>query len=150
LTQEGVALHSMGRRVEFPIWKTIEFKGRLNTPRKGLSSKPFNLPLRICWSSSISFLVLSQISYYEDVLGSQLSDLLIQFSKPLTFHDPFLKWIEHFPQRMTWHDFIPPTCLHELEFMVSDDMIHSLTHAIFVLNLCTRRNCWSKEGSHTR
>jgi hypothetical protein len=121
--------------IEFPIEKTLEFKGSLNTPRKGLSSKPFNLPLRICRSSSRSFSILSQISDYEDVLDSHLSNLLSQFSEPLTFHDPFLKWIEHFPQRMTWHDFIPPTHLHELYFMVSNDMIHSLTHVIFVLNL---------------
>jgi hypothetical protein len=121
--------------IEFPLRQTLEFKGRLNTSRKSLSSQPLNLPLRVCQSSSRSLSILSQASDYEDVLGSQLSDLLSQFSEPLTFHDPFLKWIEHFPQRMTWHDFIPPTRLHELDFMVSDDTIHSLTHVIFVLNL---------------
>jgi hypothetical protein len=34
---------------------------------------------------------------------------------------------------MTWHDFIPPTHFYELDYMVSDDTIHSLTHVIFVL-----------------
>jgi hypothetical protein len=107
--------------IEFPIEKTLEFKGSLNTPRKGLSSKPFNLRI---------FGHLLEISDYEDILDSHLSNLLSQFFEALTFHDTFLKWIEHFPQRM-----IPPTHLHELYFMVSDDMIHSLTHVIFVLNL---------------
>jgi hypothetical protein len=121
--------------IEFPLRQTLEFKGRLNTSRKSLSSQPFNLPLRICQSSSRSLSIPSRVSDYEDVLGSQLSDFMSQFSEPLTFHDPFLKWIEHFPQRVTWHDFIPPTCLHELDFMVSDDTIHSLTYVIFLLNL---------------
>jgi hypothetical protein len=77
----------------------------------------------------------SLASECEDVLGSQFADLLIQCSEPLTFHDPFLKWIEQFPQRLTWHDFIPPTRLHEIDFVISDDTIYSLTHVIFVLNL---------------
>jgi hypothetical protein len=121
--------------IEFPLRQTLEFKGRLNTSRKSLSSQPFNLPLRVCQSSSRSLSIPSRVSDYEDILGSQLSDLMSQFSEPLTFRDPFLKWIEHFPQRVTWHDFNPPTRLHELDFMVSNDTMHSLTHVIFVLNL---------------
>jgi hypothetical protein len=121
--------------IEFPLGQTLESKGWLNTSRISLSSQFFNFPLRVCQSSTRSLSIPSQVSDYENVLGSQLADLLSQFSEPLTFHDPFLKWIEHFPQRMTWHDFIPPTRLHELDFMISDDTIHSLTHVIFVLNL---------------
>jgi hypothetical protein len=121
--------------IDFPLRQALEFKGRLNTSRKSFSSQPFNLPLRVCQSSSRSLSIPSRVSDCEDVLGSQFSDPMSQFSEPLTFHDPFLKWIEHFPQKMTWHDFIPPTHLHELDFMVSDDTMHSLTHVIFVLNL---------------
>jgi hypothetical protein len=58
-----------------------------------------------------------------------------QFSEPFDFHDAFLKWIEHFLHIMNWNDFIPPTCLHELDFMTFDDTIHFTTHVIFVLNL---------------
>jgi hypothetical protein len=121
--------------IELPLGQTVESKGWLNTSRISLSSQPFNLPLAIWQSSSKSLSIPSRISDYEDVLGSDLSDLMSQFSEPLTFHDPFLKWIEHFPQRLTWHVFIPPTRLHELDFMISDDTIYSLTHVIFVLNL---------------
>jgi hypothetical protein len=121
--------------IEFPLGQTLESKGWLNTSRMSLSSQFFNFPLRVCQSSTRSLSIPSQTSDYENVLGNQLADLLRQFSEPLTFYDPFLKWIEHSPQRMTYHDFIPPTRLHELDFMVSDDMIHSLTHVIFVLNL---------------
>jgi hypothetical protein len=77
----------------------------------------------------------SRISDHEDVLGSQLADLLSRCSEPLTFHDPFLRWIEHFLEILTWHDFIPPTRLHELDFMIFDDTIDYLTHVILVLNL---------------
>jgi hypothetical protein len=68
-------------------------------------------------------------------LSSQLAGPLSQFSQPSTLHDPFLEWIEYLPQRLTWKDFIPTTRLHELDFMISDDMIYALTHVIFVLDL---------------
>jgi len=58
--------------IEFPLRQTLEFKGRLNTSRKSLSSHPFNLPLRVCQSSSRSLSIPSRISGYEDVLGNQL------------------------------------------------------------------------------
>jgi hypothetical protein len=53
----------------------------------------------------------------------------------MIFHDPFLRWIEHFPKSVTWHNFVPPSYLHELEFTISDDTIHFLTHVTFVLDL---------------
>jgi hypothetical protein len=87
--------------IKFPLRLTLEFKGRLNTSRRSLSSKSFSLALRVCQSSSRSLPILSQASDCEDVQGSRLSDLLSQSFEPLTFHDPFLKWIEHFPGRMT-------------------------------------------------
>jgi hypothetical protein len=121
--------------IEFPLRQTLEFKGRLKIPRKGLSSKPFNHPLSVCQSSSRSMSIFPQVSDCEDVIGSHPSDLLSQFSEPLTFHDPFLKWIEKFPQRVTWNDFILHTRLHELYFIISNDTIYSLTHVIFVLDL---------------
>ena len=74
-------------------------------------------------------------SDHEDVLGSQFAGPLSQIFKPCIFHDPFLKRIEYFSQKWTWHDFIPPTRLHELDFEIPDDMIYVLTHDIFVLDL---------------
>jgi hypothetical protein len=53
----------------------------------------------------------------------------------LIFYDPFLRWIEHFPESVTWHNFVHFSHLHEPEFMISDDTIHFLTHFIFVVNL---------------
>jgi hypothetical protein len=120
---------------EFPLGQTLESKGWLNITSLSVSSQFFNYPLRICQSSNTSLSIPSQTSQYENVLGSQCADLLSQCSEPWTFLDPFLKWIEYFPQRWTWQDFIPPTRLHELDFEISDDMIYILTHDIFVLDL---------------
>jgi hypothetical protein len=66
---------------------------------------------------------------------TQCADFLSQCYEPWTFLDPFLKWIEYFPQRWTWQDFMPPTRLHELDFEISNNMIYILTHDIFVLDL---------------
>jgi hypothetical protein len=121
--------------IEFPLKQTRESKSWLKTTSLSLSSQFFKFPLRVCKSSSRSLSIPSRASECEDILGSQFSDLLSQCSEPWTFHDPFLKWIEYFPRRLTWHDFIPPTRLHELDFMVSNDMIYILTHVIFVLDL---------------
>jgi hypothetical protein len=116
--------------VEFPPWKTLEFKGWLGNAS---SSRFFNFPLIICQSSTKILSILSLES--EDVLGNQSTGPLSLFSKPCTFHDPFLDRIEYFSQRWTWQDFIPPTYLHELDFEIPDDVIYVLTHDIFVLDL---------------
>jgi len=121
--------------IKFPLRQTLEFKGRLNTSRISLSSQSFSLPLRTYQSPSRFLLFPSETSDCEDFQGSQPSNSLSQSIEPLTFHDPFLRWIEHSPESMTWHDFVPPSHLHELDFMIFDDTIHSLTHVIFVLNL---------------
>jgi hypothetical protein len=113
----------------------LEFKGRLNALRRSLLSRSFNLPLRSFQSSFRFLLVPSQTSGNDYVQGSQPSDSLSQLLEPLTFHDPFLRWIEHFPRSVTWHNFVPPSHLHELDFTISYDMMHALTHVIFVLNL---------------
>jgi hypothetical protein len=113
----------------------LEFKGRLNISRINLLSQSFSLNLRNCQSSSRFLLVPSQTSGCEDVQGSQPLDSLSQSFEPLIFHDPFLRWIEHFPKSVIWHNFFLPSCLHELEFTISDDAIHFLTHIIFVLDL---------------
>jgi hypothetical protein len=107
--------------LEFSPGKSLllEFKGRLNTLRRSLLSQSFNLPLRNCQSSSRFLLVPSQTSGCEDVQGSQPSDSLSQSFEPLIFHDPFLRWIEHFPRSVTWHNFVPPSRLHELDFTIS-------------------------------
>jgi hypothetical protein len=115
--------------------QTLDSKGWLNTTSLSLLPQFFDFPLEVCQSSIRSLSIPPRASEREDVLGSQFADLLSQCFEPLTFHDPFLKWIEHFPQRLTWHDFIPPTHLHELDFVISDDTIYSLTHDSFVLNL---------------
>jgi hypothetical protein len=113
----------------------LELKGRLNTSRRILLSQFSILPLRNCQSSPRFLLVPSQTSDCEDIQGSQPSDSLSQSIEPLIFHYPFLIRIEHFPKGVNWHDFVPPTRLHELEFTISYDTIHFLTHVIFVLNL---------------
>jgi hypothetical protein len=104
----------------------------LKTTSSSLSSQCFNFPLRACQRPNR---FLSIPLECEDILGSQFAELLCQSSEPWTFHDPFLKWIKYFSFRLTWHGFIPPTHLHELDFVISDDMIYILTHDIFVLDL---------------
>jgi hypothetical protein len=113
----------------------LDFRGRLSTSRRSLLSQFSSFPLRNCRSSFRFLLIPSQASSCEDVRGSQHSDSLSRSFEPLTFHDPFLRWIEHFPESMTWHHFFPPTRLHELDLTISNDTIHFLTRVIFVLNL---------------
>jgi hypothetical protein len=123
--------------LEFSLGKSLllEFKGRLNTLRRSLLYHSFSFPLEIFQSSSRFLLVLSQTLGCDDIQGSQPSDSLSQSFEPLIFHDPFLRWIEHFPRSVTWNNFVPPSCLHELDFTISNDVIHALTHVIYVLNL---------------
>jgi hypothetical protein len=121
--------------IEFSLKKTQESKGWLKTTDFSLSSHFFNFPLRVFQSSARSLSIPSQASEREDVLGSQFADLLSQYSEPWTFHDSFLKWIECFPQKLTWHDFFPPTHLHELDLTTSIDTMNFLTHGFFVLDL---------------
>jgi hypothetical protein len=118
--------------VEFPFRQTLNSKGWLGTV---CFSQFFNFPFLVCQSSARPLSIPSLTSGREDVLDNQFAGPLSQFSKPCIFHDPFLKWIEYFPQRWTWQDFIPPTRLHELDSDFSDDMIYIVTHDIFVLDL---------------
>jgi hypothetical protein len=103
--------------VEFPLRQALNSRVWLNTASLSKSSQFFNFPLVVCQSSTRSLLIPSLTSEHEDALGSQFAGPLSQFSEPCISHDPFLKWIEYFPQRCTWQDFIPPTRLHELDFM---------------------------------
>jgi hypothetical protein len=121
--------------VEFPLRQTLDSKGWLGTASLSQLSEFFDFPLIACQSSVRSLSIPSLTSEHEDVLGSQFVGPLSQFSEPCIFHDLFLKWIEYFPQRWTWQDFIPPTHLHELDFEIYDDMIYIITHDIFVLDL---------------
>jgi hypothetical protein len=121
--------------VEFPPRQTLDSKGWLGTASLSQLSQFFNFPLIVFQSSARSLSTPSLTSEREDVLGSQFAGPFGQFSEPCIFHDPFLKWIEYFPQRWTWQDFIPPTRLHELDFEIPDEMIYILTHDIFVLDL---------------
>jgi hypothetical protein len=113
----------------------LDFRGKLSTSRRSLFSQYSSFPLRNCQSSFQLLLNPSQALSREDVQGSQHSDSSSQSPEPLTFHDPFLRWIEHSPESMYWDHFFPPTRLHELDFEISDDMIYVLTHDIFVLDL---------------
>jgi hypothetical protein len=135
-----VTKDAVGKHVPFPKFSLgqsllLEFKGRMNTLRKSLLSQSFSFPLKNFQSSSRFLLVPSQTSGCDDVQGSQPSYSLSQSFEPLIFHDSFLRWIEHFPRSVTWHNFVPPSRLHELDFTISYDMIYALTHVIFVLDL---------------
>jgi hypothetical protein len=134
VTKDAVGEHvscfkfSLGKK--FPL----EFKRRLNALRS-LLSQSFNFPLRSCQLTSKFLLIPSHTPGSDNVQGSQPSDSLSQPFQSLTSHDPFLRWIDHFSGRVTWHDFVPPSCLHELDFTISYNMMHALTHVIFVLDL---------------
>jgi hypothetical protein len=121
--------------IKFPLMQTLKFKARLNTSRRNMKPQSFNLRLRTSQSPFRFLLFPSQTIDCENFQGSQPSNSLSQSIGPLTFHDPCMRWIEHSPESMTWHDFVPPSRLHDLDFMISDDIVHSLTHVIFVLNL---------------
>jgi hypothetical protein len=112
----------------------LESKGRLNTLKRSLLCQYFNLPLRNYQSSSRFLLIPSHTSYCEDIQGNQPTYSLSQSIEPFIFHDPFLKWIEHFTKGVNLHDFFPPSRLHELDFTIYDDTIHFPTHVIFVLD----------------
>jgi hypothetical protein len=118
--------------VDIPFKQTLISKGWLGTV---CFSQFFDFPFLVCQSSTRSLSIPSLTSEHEDVLGSQFIGPFVQLYEPCIFHDPFLKWIEYFPQRWNWQDFIPPTRLHELDFDFFDDKIYIVTHDIFVLEL---------------
>jgi hypothetical protein len=113
----------------------VDFRGKLSASRRSPLSQCSNLPFRNGQSSFQFFLIPPRTSSCEDVQGSQHSDSSSQSPETLTFHNPFLRWIKHSPDSMHWDHFFPPTCLHELDFDISDDMIYILTHDICVLDL---------------
>jgi hypothetical protein len=121
---------------KFPLGKKfmLEFKGRLNALRS-LLSQSFSFPLRSCQFPSKFVLIPSQTPGSDDIQGSQPSNALSHPFESLTSHYPFLIWINHFSGRMTWHDFVPPSRLHELYFTTSYDVMHALINVCFVLNL---------------
>jgi hypothetical protein len=136
--------------LKFSLGKSLllEFKGRFSTLRISLISHSFSFPLNNFQSSSWFLLIPSQTSGCDDVHGSQPSDPLSQYFEPLIFHDPFLRWIENFPRSVTWHNCFPPSRLHELDFTISYDVIHALTHVIFVLNLSFFWFMMNNRGRH--
>jgi hypothetical protein len=83
---------------------------------------------------SIKFLSILSLAH-ENTLGNQFTNPLSCPAEPSMFHDPFSDRIEYSSQRWTWHDFIPPTRLHELDSDFSDDMMYMLTHDMFVLDV---------------
>jgi hypothetical protein len=120
-----------------PVRKNLilDFRGKLSASRRSVLSQFSNLPFRNGQSSFQFLLIPPRASIYEDVQGSQLSYSSSQSPESLTFHNPFLRRIEHSPESMHWDHFFPPTHLHELDFEISNDMIYILTHDIFVLDL---------------
>jgi hypothetical protein len=118
--------------VEFPPGQALDSKGWLGNAS---SNQFFNFPLIVFQSSTKYLSFPSLILEPEDALGNQFTGPLSRFSEPCSFHDPFLDRIEYFSQRWTWHDFLPPTRLHDLDSDFSDDMIYIMTHDIFVLDL---------------
>jgi hypothetical protein len=36
---------------------------------------------------------------------------------------------------MTWHNLVPPSCLHDLDFMINYEKMHVLYHDLFVFEL---------------
>jgi hypothetical protein len=118
--------------VEFPFRKTLSSKCWLGIV---CLSQFLNFPFLVYQSSTRPLSIPSLPSGRQDVLGNQFAGPLSHFSEPCNFHDPFLKWIEYFPQRWTWQDFTPPTCLHELDSDFFDNVIYIVTHDIFVLDL---------------
>jgi hypothetical protein len=113
----------------------LDFWEKLSASRRSLLSPCSNLHFRNGQSSFQFLLIPPRASSCEDVQGSQHSDSSSQSPEPLTFHNPLLRWINHFPESMHWDQFFPPTCLHELDFEISNDMMYILTHVIFVLEL---------------
>ena len=112
----------------------LDFRGKLSASRRSLLSQFSNLPFRNGQSSFQFLLIPPRASSCEDFQGSQHLDSSSQSPEPLTFHNPFLRWIKHSPESMHWDHFFPPTRLHELDFEISNDMIYILTHDIFVLD----------------
>jgi hypothetical protein len=134
VTKDAVGEHvscfkfSLGKKI------SLEFKGTLNALRT-LLSQYFSFPLRSCQFPSKFLLIPSQTPGSDDIQGNQPSDSLSHPFESLTSHDPFLRWIDHLYGRVAWHDFVPPSHLHELGFTISYDIMHALTHVYFVLNL---------------
>jgi len=75
--------------IEFPLKKTLEYRGWSKTMSSGLSSQCFNLPLRVGQSSIRSLSIPSRDLECEDVLGRHFTNPQSQCSEPWTFHDPF-------------------------------------------------------------
>jgi hypothetical protein len=123
--------------LESPVRQNLilDFRGKLSALRRSPLSQFFNLPFRKGHSSFQFLLIPPRSSSCEDVQGSQHSVSSSQSPKPWTFHNLFLRWIEHSPESMHWDHMVPPTRLHELDFVIFDDLIHVLTHVIFVLDL---------------
>jgi hypothetical protein len=113
----------------------LEFKGRLNALRRSLISQSFNLPLSNYQSSSRFLFIPFQTSGSDKIQASQSFDPLSQPDESLPCHNPIQRWIDHSCENMAWHNFVPPSHLHELDFMISYDIMTTLTHVLFVLDL---------------
>ena len=120
--------------------------GRINALRRSLTSQSFNLPLSNCQSSSRFLSIPSHASRSDKIQSSQPSKSLSQPYESLSCHNPFQRWIEHSCGNMTWHNLVSPSCLHELDFMISYDTMHFLAHDLFVLDLSLVRFMMKNRG----
>jgi hypothetical protein len=108
VTKDAVGEHVSCFKFSFGQNFSLEFKGRLNALRS-LLSQSFSFPLRGCQLPYKFLLILSQTPKSDDVQGSQTSNSLSHTFESLTSHDPFLRWIDQFSRRVTWHDFVSPS-----------------------------------------
>jgi hypothetical protein len=114
----------------------FEFKDTLNSLRRSLVPQSFDLSLRSCQSSSRFLFIPSHTLRSDEVQGGQSYGPSSQPLDSFPLHNHFQRWIEQSFGNVTWHDFVPPSYLHELYFMISYDIMYILTCVIFLLDLC--------------
>ena len=87
-------------------------------------------------SGLIATIFLSHILIFESIPG-YLNDLHINFFvSGLVFDDDLSSCIAHEGcGDSSLHDFVPPSHLHELDFIISYNIMHVLAHDLFVLDL---------------
>jgi hypothetical protein len=102
---------------------------------RNLTSHFFNLPLSNYQSYSRFWFIPSHTSRNDEFQSSHPSESLIHPYDYLSCHNPILRWIGNFFCDASLHEFVTTSCIHELDFMISCDMVYVLTHDIFLLDL---------------
>jgi hypothetical protein len=78
-------------------------------------------------------------------------DDCIDKDKDIPFYDSFglvLEWIGKGFGDTTLHDFVPPSLLHELDFMTCYGMMYIMNHGFFVLELSLFWFMMEKKGAY--